>query len=504
MNGGVISISANRINIAGTTVFTAGWAAVVNAEADIDVLNTTNAPAEASADVTATNTAADATDYTGNTISGVSVQSAGAGARVLIFPDANTGIQVIDDGGNDVFVALVGGADVGDVIVGDYANDKGMKWDKSAGSFTVLGLMQTAASGKRMVMDNSDNTMRFYSSIAGNPNVMTFDDGIVGSIPGILISSVNGGIIRIEDSDSGFDFAAINAYSTNIRLHISSAHDEAVIYAQNVETTTSDTKGVICAAIAAGKTGALFTGIHSTVVFKVDHLGNITVAGTVDGRDIATDGSKLDNIETNADVTDTTNVTAAMTDGAHGTRSGGTLHADVIAAGADGFMTGADKTKLNSVASGAQPGTVTAVTGSAPVASSGGTTPAISMLSATAARNGYMTLTYAGKLDGIESLADVTDAINVGAIMSDGVHGNRGGGALHADVVAAVSDGFMNKGDKTKLNGIANNADVTGANAPQAHTHPTTAITDFPAYGMPQIGLYLRVSGSGMSLYWSA
>jgi len=39
--------------------------------------------------------------------------------------------------------------------------------------------------------------------------------------------------------------------------------------------------------------------------------GSIAVSGTVDGRDIATDGTKLDTVETNADVTDTTNVTAA-------------------------------------------------------------------------------------------------------------------------------------------------------------------------------------------------
>lgn len=39
--------------------------------------------------------------------------------------------------------------------------------------------------------------------------------------------------------------------------------------------------------------------------------GNITVSGTVDGRDVATDGGKLDLIEDNADVTDTANVTAA-------------------------------------------------------------------------------------------------------------------------------------------------------------------------------------------------
>ena len=39
--------------------------------------------------------------------------------------------------------------------------------------------------------------------------------------------------------------------------------------------------------------------------------GNITVTGTVDGRDVAADGTKLDGIEANADVTDTANVTAA-------------------------------------------------------------------------------------------------------------------------------------------------------------------------------------------------
>ncbi len=39
--------------------------------------------------------------------------------------------------------------------------------------------------------------------------------------------------------------------------------------------------------------------------------GAITTNSTFDGRDVATDGTKLDTIETNADVTDTTNVTSA-------------------------------------------------------------------------------------------------------------------------------------------------------------------------------------------------
>jgi hypothetical protein len=49
-------------------------------------------------------------------------------------------------------------------------------------------------------------------------------------------------------------------------------------------------------------------GVNPT---ELNVTNNIVVGGTVDGRDIATDGTKLDTVETNADVTDTANVTAA-------------------------------------------------------------------------------------------------------------------------------------------------------------------------------------------------
>jgi hypothetical protein len=44
---------------------------------------------------------------------------------------------------------------------------------------------------------------------------------------------------------------------------------------------------------------------------NVGITGNITLSGTVDGRDVAADGTKLDGVEASADVTDTANVTAA-------------------------------------------------------------------------------------------------------------------------------------------------------------------------------------------------
>lgn len=49
----------------------------------------------------------------------------------------------------------------------------------------------------------------------------------------------------------------------------------------------------------------------STGAFTTLSASSITVTGTVDGRDIAADGTKLDGIEALADVTDTANVTAA-------------------------------------------------------------------------------------------------------------------------------------------------------------------------------------------------
>jgi len=68
--------------------------------------------------------------------------------------------------------------------------------------------------------------------------------------------------------------------------------------------------------IYTGGTGVDITGTTISIgqsVGTTDDVtfNNISVTGTVDGRDVAVDGVKLDTIETNADVTDFTNVQAA-------------------------------------------------------------------------------------------------------------------------------------------------------------------------------------------------
>jgi hypothetical protein len=75
--------------------------------------------------------------------------------------------------------------------------------------------------------------------------------------------------------------------------------------ASAVLTTADINGGTIDNTVIGGTTplAGNFTAISAT--------GNITVGGTVDGRDVAVDGTKLDGVEALADVTDTTNVTAA-------------------------------------------------------------------------------------------------------------------------------------------------------------------------------------------------
>jgi len=56
---------------------------------------------------------------------------------------------------------------------------------------------------------------------------------------------------------------------------------------------------------ASNSTTAVGSDLTLANVFSVNRSGNVALSGTVDGRDIATDGTKLDTIATNADVTPT-------------------------------------------------------------------------------------------------------------------------------------------------------------------------------------------------------
>jgi hypothetical protein len=59
------------------------------------------------------------------------------------------------------------------------------------------------------------------------------------------------------------------------------------------------------------------------------------------------------------------------------------------------------------------------------------------------------------------SIVANADSLQVGVLATDAQHGNRGGGALHANATTSVA-GFMSAADKTKINGVDDPATYVG------------------------------------------
>jgi hypothetical protein len=138
---------------------------------------------------------------------------------------------------------------------------------------------------------------------------------------------------------------------------------------------------------------------------------------------------------------------------AHGAQTDETLHA-LATPGANGFMSAADKTKLNGIETGA---TADAASGVAP--------PDV----AAAGSAGTDTNTYAN--------SNHTHG-----------HGNQAGGSLHAVAVAGVAAGFMSAADKTKLDGLG------AGTATQDFFFPMgNLITNYSEYAVATVG----ASGTG-------
>lgn len=165
----------------------------------------------------------------------------------------------------------------------------------TAGSLTGLLIRtDTGAAGhyKRIELDVSDNTLRMYD--ASNNNVITMDDDISG-YAGIHINS-DTGIIKVRKDANNI----VDIY--NHRISVIGSEDVATI--RGIAMGSLSSRGVISATFNTGLTGNLFYGeLESVEKFAVDHNGNLTLTGTTDGRDIDTDGTKLDTIDTDADVT---------------------------------------------------------------------------------------------------------------------------------------------------------------------------------------------------------
>jgi hypothetical protein len=389
----------------------------------------------------------------------------------------------------------------------------------SAGTLTITGLTTfasikgTGAVTVTNILDEDNMASDSATALVTQQSVKAYVASQVGANNELSEILANGNTTGANDIDVD---AAQKVQFRDAAIYINSSVDGQLDIVADTEiqiaATTVDINGAVV--LDGAVTGA--TSITST---SLDITNNIVVGGTVDGRDVDTDGTKLDTVETNADVTDTANVTAAgalmdsevtnlaevkafdSTD--YATSTQGTTADDALPK-AGGAMTGAittnstfdgrdvatDGTKLDTVETNADvtdTANVTAagalmdseVTNLAEVkafdstdyaTSTQGTTADDALPKAGGAMTGAITTnsTFDGrdvatdgtKLDGIEALADVTDATNVAAA---GALMKTGGAMTGAITTNSTFDGRDVATDGTKLDGIEALADVTDA-----------------------------------------
>ena len=194
--------------------------------------------------------------------------------------------------------------------------------------------------------------------------------------------------------------------------------------------------------------GATPAAVSATTVAA---SGNITVGGTVDGRDVAADGTKLDGVEASADVTDTTNVTAAgaLMD------SEVTNLAQVKAFDSSDYATAAQGTTADAAlpkAGGAMTGAITT----------------------NSTFDGRDVATDGTKLDGIEASADVTDTANV----------TSAGALMDSELTAIASVKALNQGVATGDSPTFTNLTLSGTGSVKVPAGTTGQRDGSPAAGM--------------------
>lgn len=164
----------------------------------------------------------------------------------------------------------------------------------------------------------------------------------------------------------------------------------------------------------------------------------IAGTGLTGGGDLTSD--RTFNVIANADGSIVANAddvqVGVINDTQHGSRGGGTLH-PAGTTGTAGFISTADKTRLDNMGTASPPGTRQIIAGAG--LTGGGDLSA------------DRTLDVVANADG--SLVVAANDVKVGVLATDAQHGVRGGGTQHAQVTTGV-DGFMIAADKSKLDNV--------------------------------------------------
>jgi len=373
--------------------------------------------------------------YTGDTATALStkvegVNNVGSGSGSIFLNKTGTDFNLRTlSGGTNTTVTTVGNVNVIDVGIpsssntfvtgGTYSGTTIILNRNDNNSVSVTGI--TSSVTNLSIASKTTTTLDIVSSDGTNatvPSVTTSEAGLSSAADKTKLNGIEAGADVTNTTSVTSAGALMDSEITNLAQV--KAFDSSD-YATSTQGTTADN--------ALPKSGGAMTGA-------------ITTNSTFDGRDVATDGTKLDGIESGADVTNTTSVTSAgaLMD------SEVTNLTQVKAFDSSDYATSAQGT----LATNALPKSGGAMTGA---------------ITTNSTFDGRDVATDGTKLDGIEAGADITNTTSVtsaGALMDSEVTDLSGIKSVTISTLQVKpSEGAFANGDKTKLDGVEASADVT-------------------------------------------